>query len=62
VRSRFDPSRSERIFPIACVQTGCGAHPASYTMGTGGPFPGAKARQGRDADYSPPSSAEVENE
>jgi hypothetical protein len=31
-------------------------------MGTGGPFPGAKARPGRDADHSPPSSAEVENE
>jgi hypothetical protein len=30
-------------------------------MGTGGPFPGGKARPGRDADHSPPSSAEVEN-
>jgi hypothetical protein len=25
------------------VQTGSGAHPASYTMGTGGSFPGGKA-------------------
>jgi hypothetical protein len=41
------------------VQTSSGAHPASCTMGTGGPFPGAKARPGRDADHSPPSSAEV---
>jgi hypothetical protein len=39
-----------------------GAHPASYTVGTGGPFSGAKARPGRDADNSPPSSTEVENE
>jgi hypothetical protein len=31
-------------------------------MGTGGPFPGDKARPGRDADHSPPSSAEVKNE
>jgi hypothetical protein len=31
-------------------------------MGTGGPFPGAKARPGRDADNSLPSSAEVQNE
>jgi len=31
-------------------------------MGTGGPFPGGKARPGRDADHSPPSSAEVMNE
>jgi hypothetical protein len=44
------------------VQTGSGAHPASCTMGTGGPFSGGKARPGRDADHSPPSSAEVVNE
>jgi hypothetical protein len=31
-------------------------------MGTGGPFLGGKARPGRDADHSPPSSAEVKNE
>jgi hypothetical protein len=45
-----------------CVQTDSGAHPASCTMGTGGPFPGGKSAAGRDADHSPPSSAEVENE
>jgi hypothetical protein len=45
-----------------CVQTGSGAHPASCTMGTGGPFPGGKVRPGRDADNSPLSSAEVVNE
>jgi hypothetical protein len=48
-----------------CVQTGSGAHPAhpaSYPMGTGGSFPGGKARPGRDVDHSPPSSAEVKNE
>jgi hypothetical protein len=47
---------------ILCVQTDFGAHPASYTMGTGGHFPGAKTRPGRDPDHSPPSSAVVENE
>jgi hypothetical protein len=47
---------------ILCVQTGSGAHPASCPMGTGGPFPGDKARQGCDVDQSPPSSAEVVNE
>jgi hypothetical protein len=31
-------------------------------MGTGGPFPGGKARPGRDADHSALSSAEVVNE
>jgi hypothetical protein len=44
------------------VQTVSGAHPASCTVGTGGPFPGGKARPGRDADHSPPSSTEVEYE
>jgi hypothetical protein len=29
-----------------CVQTGSGAHPASCTMSTGGPFPGAKRGRG----------------
>jgi hypothetical protein len=45
-----------------CVQTGSGAHPASYPLGTGGPFPRSKAWPGRDTDHSPPSSAEVKNE
>jgi hypothetical protein len=44
-----------------CVQTGSEAHPASCTKGTGGPFPEAKARPERDADHSPPSSAEVKS-
>jgi hypothetical protein len=39
-----------------CVQTGSEAHPASYPMGIGGPGPGGKARPGRDANHSPPSS------
>jgi hypothetical protein len=45
-----------------CVQTGSEAHPVSCTMGIGGPFPGGKARPGRDADHSPPYSVEVKNE
>jgi hypothetical protein len=56
------PAGAKDFSSSLCVQIGSGAHPASYTMGTGGPFPGAKARPGRDADHSPPSSAEVENE
>jgi hypothetical protein len=35
---------------------------ASCAVGTGDPFPRGKARLGRDADHSPPSSAEVVNE
>jgi hypothetical protein len=50
-------------FPSSlCIQTGYEAHPASWPMGTGGPFSGTKARSGRDADHSPPSNAEVVNE
>jgi hypothetical protein len=56
------PAGAEDFSSSLCVQTGSGVHPASSTMGTGGPFPGSKARPGRDADHSPPSSAEVENE
>ena len=42
----------------ASVQTGPGAHPASYTMRTGS-FPGVK-RPRRGVDHPPTSSAEVE--
>ena len=41
----------------APVQTGPGAHPVSYTMGTGS-FPEVK-RPGRGVDHPPPYSAEV---
>jgi hypothetical protein len=62
-RSRFDPRQRRKDFSSSlCVQTGSEAHPAFCTMGTGRPFPGAKALLGRDAGHSPPSSAEVENE
>jgi hypothetical protein len=40
------------------IQTGSGVHPNSYKMGTGDSFPRVK-RQGREADHSPPTSAEV---
>jgi hypothetical protein len=56
------PAGVKDFSSILCVQTGSGAHPASCTMGTGGPFPGVKARPGRDADHSPQSSADVVNE
>ena len=41
----------------APVQTGPGAHPSSFTMGTRS-FPEVK-RPGRGLDHPPPSSAEV---
>jgi hypothetical protein len=40
------------------IQTGPGAHPSSYTMGTGS-FPGVQ-RPGRGVDHPTSSSAEVE--
>jgi hypothetical protein len=55
------PAEAKNFSSNLCVQTGSGAHPVSCTMGIGFPFPGAKARPGRDADHSPPSRAEVEN-
>jgi hypothetical protein len=42
----------------APVQTGPGAHPVSYAMGTGVSFPGVK-RPGRGVDHPPPSSSRV---
>jgi hypothetical protein len=41
----------------ALIETGPGAHPASYTMGTGS-FPGVK-RSERGVDHPPPSDAEL---
>jgi hypothetical protein len=34
------PAGTKDFSSSFCVQTGSGAHPASCTMGTGGPFPG----------------------
>jgi hypothetical protein len=50
-----------RIFSPHIVQTGSDAQPVSYPMGTpGAPSPRVK-QQGREADHSPPSCAEVKN-
>jgi hypothetical protein len=42
------------------IQTGSGVHPASYSMGTEGSFPGVK-RVVCEADHSSPSSAEIKD-
>jgi hypothetical protein len=47
------PAEAMDFSSSLCVQTGSAAHPAFCTMGTEGPFPGGKARPGRDADHSP---------
>jgi hypothetical protein len=56
------PTGAEDFSSSPCIHTSTGAHPDSYLMGTGGSFPGGKARPGHDTDHSPPSSAEVKNE
>jgi hypothetical protein len=40
------PGRGKRFSLLHSVQTGSGAHPASYPMGTAGDFPGGKADWG----------------
>jgi hypothetical protein len=40
------PAGAKDFSSILCVQTGSGAHPASCTVGTGGPFPGGKSAAG----------------
>jgi hypothetical protein len=55
------PAEPKGFYCTVCVQTDSGAHPASYLVGTEGPFPGAKARQERDINNSLLSSAEIEN-
>jgi hypothetical protein len=63
VRLRFDPRKRERIFPLTSVsRPALGPTHPPVQWGTGGTFPGGKARPGRDAEDSPPSSVEVENE
>jgi hypothetical protein len=40
------PAEAKYFSSDLCVQTGYEAHPASCTMGTGGPFLGAKRGRG----------------
>jgi hypothetical protein len=51
------PAEVKDFSSSRCVQIGSGVHPASYPIGTGCLSLGVK----RDADHSPPSSAEVKN-
>jgi len=59
----FDPRQGQRIFPLASLsRPALGPTKPPVQWVPGGPFSGGKARPGRDADHSPPSSAEVVNE
>jgi hypothetical protein len=54
----FETRWGQKCSLLHIVQTGSEVHPTSYKMGTAGSFPGLK-RQGREADHSAPTSAEV---
>jgi hypothetical protein len=56
------PTGAEDFSSSPSVQTGSGAHPASYPMGTGGLSPGVKRGRGVTLTTHPQSSAEVKNE
>jgi hypothetical protein len=57
-RPRFDSRYGKNL--LHSVQTGSWAHPGTYQMGTEDSFPWVK-RPRREADHSPPSSAEVKS-
>jgi hypothetical protein len=54
----FESRKGKKFSLLHIVHTGSGVHPTSYKMGTRCSFPGVK-RQGREADHSTPTSAEV---
>jgi hypothetical protein len=56
------PAEAKNFSSSFCVQTGCGAHPVSCSVGTGGSLPAGKSRPGRDPDHSHSSSAEAVKE
>jgi hypothetical protein len=57
-RSEFESHKSQEFSLLQVVQTGSGVHPTSYPMVPGALSPGVKW-QVREANHSPPTSAEV---
>jgi hypothetical protein len=56
--SEFEYRKGQEFSLFHVVQTGFWVHSAFYPMGTGALFQGIK-RPGREADHSPPTSAET---
>jgi hypothetical protein len=61
VEVRF-PVKAKDFSSNLCILTGSEAHLASYTVGISDPFPGGKARPGRNADHSPSPGADDNSE
>jgi hypothetical protein len=58
----FDFQKRREVSTLHIVQSGSGAQPVSYGMGTRSSFLGCNAVGcGGEAGHSPPSSAEVKN-
>jgi hypothetical protein len=49
----FDPRQRQNTSSSLCVQASSEAHPASYTRGTVGPFPGVKRCRGVNLTIHP---------
>jgi hypothetical protein len=60
-RPGFDSWPGQGFSLLDRIQTGSGAHPAPYPMGTGGAISSGVKRLCREADHSPPTSAELKN-
>jgi hypothetical protein len=56
------PAEAKGFFLLPLCPDQLWGLPSLLYNGYRGSFPGGKARPGRDADHSPPCSAEVENE
>jgi hypothetical protein len=59
-RPEFEYRQFLEFSLLHIVQTGSEAHPVAYPLGTGGSSPELQ-RPEREADHSPPTSAEVKN-
>jgi hypothetical protein len=61
-RPGLESLQTQRTFPVAFVSRLALRPTQPPIQWVWGSFPGGKARPGRDADHSPPSSEEVKNE
>jgi hypothetical protein len=59
-RPEFKSQQGQNFSLLYNIQTGSGAHPASYPIVSGTLTLGVK-KPGREADHSPPSSAKAKN-